>query len=777
MLAERGNVVRTVSRRGHVLTTTYDALGRPVRRVAPAVSYARECVAEYLDPCRFPAPLHPNSGQSLVIPADTAELTYDVAGNLVRAVNRDGEIGRGYYPNGLLRTDTLRVRTPGTLPFENTVSWSTTVLGYAYDAAGRLTSLTGPDGEVTGYGYDAESGQLGTVTSPTGVVFGRSYDTSDRLRLSTVTPAGGGGAITIRDSLTYDADGRLTRRVERSVAFTSPLHEETLRYDARGKVRHVQAWALDGNRHETHELFYDGLGAVVASRMTPGSGTGEWLEEFRNDAFGNIVWERSEGGVAESAGEKPGMERPARVRVYSEDGRLESVSATAPGPYATSATWPDDRSYGYDASGNLVWEGSAQHVYRSGDLGDPYDSPVTGRTDVRYYYGSDQRLRAVQRFVTRYDIAPSNPESPGSGGHVSTVQSRWGTFEEYRYDPLGRRIVVRARRDSLCTVPGCYDSTDRFVWAGDQLYQETRSGGPHAGTIRYVHGAGAGAGIDSPLMVGGIVPHANWRGQYDSGTLPSGGASDCSLGGGAGCLQVDWPARYLKTYLLTQPDRVPRWYGSLIQDQRDGSGLMYRRNRYYDPVTGRFTQEDPIGLAGGLNLYGFAAGDPVNYTDPFGLCPECRMGWGSPTAENAAQEARYYENLTNQDRAGMAVIGGAAVAGGVGIMAASSGATAAAGVATFYRGVSASEAAQIGADKVLKAIGGIEGAKYLTNTAKAAGEWGRRMHGEGARVVEVTVSRASAARFEYLKRIDGIGEAWVAKIEDLKNAAVRILPP
>ena len=35
----------------------------------------------------------------------------------------------------------------------------------------------------------------------------------------------------------------------------------------------------------------------------------------------------------------------------------------------------------------------------------------------------------------------------------------------------------------------------------------------------------------------------------------------------------------------------------------------------------QFTQEDPIGLAGGLNLYGFAGGDPVNATDPFGLCP------------------------------------------------------------------------------------------------------------------------------------------------------------
>ena len=48
-------------------------------------------------------------------------------------------------------------------------------------------------------------------------------------------------------------------------------------------------------------------------------------------------------------------------------------------------------------------------------------------------------------------------------------------------------------------------------------------------------------------------------------------------------------------------------------------GVLFPRNRYYEPQTGRFTQPDPIGLAGGINLYGFANGDPVNFSDPFGL--------------------------------------------------------------------------------------------------------------------------------------------------------------
>ena len=50
--------------------------------------------------------------------------------------------------------------------------------------------------------------------------------------------------------------------------------------------------------------------------------------------------------------------------------------------------------------------------------------------------------------------------------------------------------------------------------------------------------------------------------------------------------------------------------GSQLEDQQDASGTFYRRNCYYDANTGRFTQEDPIGLAGGLNLYGYA-GDVV----------------------------------------------------------------------------------------------------------------------------------------------------------------------
>jgi RHS repeat-associated protein len=70
--------------------------------------------------------------------------------------------------------------------------------------------------------------------------------------------------------------------------------------------------------------------------------------------------------------------------------------------------------------------------------------------------------------------------------------------------------------------------------------------------------------------------------------------------------------------------------------QVHGSGLLHRRNRHFDPQSGRSTQPDPIGLAGGLNLYGYAGGDPINARDPFGFCPE------EMRTEERKQECREY---------------------------------------------------------------------------------------------------------------------------------------
>ena len=91
------------------------------------------------------------------------------------------------------------------------------------------------------------------------------------------------------------------------------------------------------------------------------------------------------------------------------------------------------------------------------------------------------------------------------------------------------------------------------------------------------------------------------------------------------------------------------------------SGLYYYRARMYSPAVGRFLQADPIGYAGGLNLYAYTDNDPLNQTDPSGKCPSCIFGAIVGGALEAAVE--YHNGQLSLSWASAGKIGLAAGAG------------------------------------------------------------------------------------------------------------------
>jgi RHS repeat-associated protein len=97
------------------------------------------------------------------------------------------------------------------------------------------------------------------------------------------------------------------------------------------------------------------------------------------------------------------------------------------------------------------------------------------------------------------------------------------------------------------------------------------------------------------------------------------------------------------------------------------TGFIYNNFRDYDPATGRYLQADPIGLAGGLNLYGYANQGPTMEIDPtgeFAFVP-ILLGAAAGVVFDYALEA-YMEGKCSCERTPLGPIGNAAAGAAIG---------------------------------------------------------------------------------------------------------------
>jgi len=116
--------------------------------------------------------------------------------------------------------------------------------------------------------------------------------------------------------------------------------------------------------------------------------------------------------------------------------------------------------------------------------------------------------------------------------------------------------------------------------------------------------------------------------------------------------RVVWAATYdaFGKATITTPEATPDKPTITVNLRLPGqiedieAGLHYNWNRYYDPDTGRYITQDPVGLEGGINFYGYAFNDPMNFYDPLGL-RGCGQSWFDNVVENYLDTHRAIDSI------------------------------------------------------------------------------------------------------------------------------------
>jgi RHS repeat-associated protein len=560
-----GNLASVVADAGGLNQTTlhsYDAVGNLAATTDPngnVTSNSWDADRRLVEVAAPPAPF------SLV-----TLYSRDPNGNLVETRQSAG--------GQVLRTTTASYTPAGKLATATDANGNVT--RYAYDANGRLAQVTDPSGNATVYGYDA-LGRPATIANPAiqaSPLTRRSWTPDGLLASLSIARSN-----TLADTTSYTYDG-FDRRLRTAFPDGSG---ETLGYDADGNVLTRKT-----RRGDTIAFTYDTLNRLQ-TKAAPGEATVTYGWDLagrmtRAGDFSAAITVPTTTASYRTTTSWDAINRPLAVSW--------SPAATQTAPAASAVTF----RHGYDATNRRISQTATDKSWWSYPA-----NPTT--TTIGYAANNLNQYTTIGAAHPTYD-ANGNPTFDGvftygydAESRLTSVKQGATTIASYAWDAQGRRksktvgstktvYVTDADNREVLEYDGTTGAVQRWYAFGqgpdEALGQMNIAAGTRTTLIPDIQGS-----IIATLDSSGTLTRIGYQPYGENPTLTSG------------------------TYRYT----ARRFDGETAGSAAQPSGLYYYRARMYSPSWGRFLQPDPLGYAGGANLYAYVNNDPLNHTDPSGL--------------------------------------------------------------------------------------------------------------------------------------------------------------